>query len=812
MPWFSSKKGTAAQDVRFEELRGPGVELIKGGLALRQTRARVNALSFADPVLCSGTASATFRVDFKAEQYLFVIGVFPANQVLDSYIGSADGKRVALWVEGGMARMLSDGVKADPLKYLGWKPGDTVSADVAFEGSTTARVTLRFKERAETRMLKDVPACGLRFGVGLYHKGAAVTLLASSVDAPEPSPSEAGTQGSLTQVQSAGASSSEHHLSEAQLEAARREAETAAREEQELEELLEAPSFGRRRREAEAKARREAAAVEAEETARREAAEKARLEAEERARQQAEEERQKRREAEERARREAEEEAARLAAAEAARLAAEEAARVAAAEAARREAEERARREAEEKARREAEEKARREAEEKARREAEEKARREAEEKARREAEEKARHARSAAVLLQKWSIDPSDLSFGDALGRGSQADVRRGEWRGTEVALKIPALSAERAAPFLRREVRALHRVHHSNVVQLYGVCLDGPRPCVVMALASGHLGDRLASRTSSLVLDARLLGGIARGMAAVHAHKILHLDLKPENVLRAPDGTPWVSDFGLSTSLGSSGSKGDGRGTLPFQAPELFRSKKKGGALVSEAVDVYAFGVLAWQVLTRARPWAELDMPQTEIPENVKEGERPELIDGTDWRGLGPSSRALAPLVEACWAQDHGTRPEFGGDGGVAAQLGAIEAKASEAETLLGSTHAAEELDAAGRRAQQAEEELALVRAQMAEIASLHAASEQEKQFLKDENDASDQDSNWVSAHSQAWSRFTPVPDCRRGWQLPRALRRVRLWTRGGGLRRLWHVARTRQSFNRRHRGHHPARMRMA
>ena len=44
-------------------------------------------------------------------------------------------------------------------------------------------------------------------------------------------------------------------------------------------------------------------------------------------------------------------------------------------------------------------------------------------------------------------------------------------------------------------------------------------------------------------------LLGGIARGVEAVHAHKLIHLDLKPDNVLLGPGNVPWVTDFGLST-----------------------------------------------------------------------------------------------------------------------------------------------------------------------------------------------------------------------------------------------------------------------
>ena len=81
--------------------------------------------------------------------------------------------------------------------------------------------------------------------------------------------------------------------------------------------------------------------------------------------------------------------------------------------------------------------------------------------------------------------------------------------------------------------------------------------------------------------------------------------------------------------------------------------------------------------------------------------------------------------------------TATHTAGDGGVAAQLGAIEAKASEAEMRAGAAHAAGELDASGRRAHQAEVELARVKAQLADLKNAHAASEQERSQLKDEVD---------------------------------------------------------------------------
>ena len=190
-----------------------------------------------------------------------------------------------------------------------------------------------------------------------------------------------------------------------------------------------------------------------------------------------------------------------------------------------------------------------------------------------------------AAALLKTWEIDAADVTLEEEIGDGGQAVVMRGQWKGMEVAAKQPrrrgsvrgsAAAAVQMETFIRREVRALSRVRHPNVVKLYGSCLS-PTPMVLMAYAPhGTLQDAvddLRFQTNEDVV--RLLAGIARGMEAVHAHNIIHLDLKPENVLIGPLDTPWVTDFGLSTSSNQNSmsvSSVGGRGTMAFKAPDLF------------------------------------------------------------------------------------------------------------------------------------------------------------------------------------------------------------------------------------------------
>ena len=100
---------------------------------------------------------------------------------------------------------------------------------------------------------------------------------------------------------------------------------------------------------------------------------------------------------------------------------------------------------------------------------------------------------RAAAQLLNTWQIAPHDLWCGALLGKGGQADVFAGRWEGLPVAIKkqrsehkmTPA--AQRSIEqTVRREVRALTRVRHPNVIRLFGACME-PTPCIVMALARG-------------------------------------------------------------------------------------------------------------------------------------------------------------------------------------------------------------------------------------------------------------------------------------------------------------------------------------
>ena len=300
----------------------------------------------------------------------------------------------------------------------------------------------------------------------------------------------------------------------------------------------------------------------------------------------------------------------------------------------------------------------------------------------------KARMTR-AQELLKAWELDARDITILEKqLGEGGQGVVVRGLWHGIEVAIKQPRLSKGRIGKqnafgstsaldsynqALRREVRALSRVRHPNVIKLHGVCF-GPAPMLLMSYApSGTLQDALDNQKFQTSLEmVRLLAGIARGMEAVHAHKIIHLDLKPENVLIGPLDVPWITDFGLSTSANMtsmSHSTVGGRGTLPFKAPELFVHPPH----VGPEADVYAFSILAWIVVCGEQPYAKMLAAATSLPQAVVQGVRPTLANpNEEWQDktIGPMVR----LIEGCWHAEYAQRPTFGGLGGKGAGSGGV------------------------------------------------------------------------------------------------------------------------------------------
>jgi serine/threonine-protein kinase len=196
-------------------------------------------------------------------------------------------------------------------------------------------------------------------------------------------------------------------------------------------------------------------------------------------------------------------------------------------------------------------------------------------------------------------------------LGRGGMGIVYRARHLrlGRLVALKMTlagSYAGARERERFRREAEVIAALRHANVVQVYDVGDWAGRPYFTMELIEGgSLAQRLAGTPQPARQAAALLATLAEAMHAAHQGGIVHRDLKPANILFTPDGTPKVTDFGLARRLEGGAEltfSGVPLGTPSYMAPEQARGQSRA---VGPAVDVYALGVILYEMLTGRPPF---------------------------------------------------------------------------------------------------------------------------------------------------------------------------------------------------------------
>jgi serine/threonine-protein kinase len=225
-------------------------------------------------------------------------------------------------------------------------------------------------------------------------------------------------------------------------------------------------------------------------------------------------------------------------------------------------------------------------------------------------------------------SVQPPPLRVLEEIGQGAMGVVYRAfdEALGREVAVKV--LRAGRVSPErFRREMRALAQLRHPHVVPVYGDGTYHGQPCFTMPLLTGGT---LFARMKEGPLDVRsavaLMEKVCRGVAAAHAAGIVHRDLKPGNVLLDGDGEPLVADFGLAKVADGLEETASGQpvGTVLYMSPEQAAGR---GHAMTPAGDVWALGVMLYELLTGARPFSGT---ATEVTTAILGGrfERPRVV----------------------------------------------------------------------------------------------------------------------------------------------------------------------------------------
>ena len=291
--------------------------------------------------------------------------------------------------------------------------------------------------------------------------------------------------------------------------------------------------------------------------------------------------------------------------------------------------------------------------------------------------------ARLTRRSARQWNIAADDIVVStdddNELGRGAFGVVKKGRWNGMDVAVKIisdhaTAAQVGQAKKLLRNEARTLSYVKHANVMQFYGACTEPPM-LVMMIAPNGNLRKLLDDFPAlSALRRFHIARGICSGMVALHAQRILHLDLKPANIVLDADYTPLIADFGLalmqggnlsvmSSLAGTTTIGGGGRGTEQYKAPELYDDD---APKYEQPADVYSFAMLMWELFTGEVPWSSLSGMQinrihlkTEMSGDPNP-KRPSLSDTSkDWHEM--AAPAISTLIEQCWQQNPAARPGF-------------------------------------------------------------------------------------------------------------------------------------------------------
>ncbi|XP_074470875.1 mitogen-activated protein kinase kinase kinase 7 isoform X2 [Sebastes fasciatus] len=247
--------------------------------------------------------------------------------------------------------------------------------------------------------------------------------------------------------------------------------------------------------------------------------------------------------------------------------------------------------------------------------------------------------------------INYEDIEVEEVVGRGAFGVVCKAKWKGKDVAIKTIESESERKAFIV--ELRQLSRVNHPNIVKLYGSC-NNP-VCLVMEYAEGgslynvlHGAEPLPYYTASHAMS--WCFQCSQGVAYLHGMKpkaLIHRDLKPPNLLLVAGGTVLkICDFGTACDIQTHMT--NNKGSAAWMAPEVFE-----GNNYSEKCDVFSWGIILWEVITRRKPFDEIGGPAFRIMWAVHNGTRPPLIKNLP--------KPIESLMTRCWSKDPSQRPSM-------------------------------------------------------------------------------------------------------------------------------------------------------
>jgi tetratricopeptide (TPR) repeat protein len=264
---------------------------------------------------------------------------------------------------------------------------------------------------------------------------------------------------------------------------------------------------------------------------------------------------------------------------------------------------------------------------------------------------------------------DQLQQTLGDAytlereLGGGGMSRVFVAEERalGRKVVVKVlpPGLSGGVNIERFKREIQVAAKLQHAHIVPVLAAGETSGLPYYTMPFVDGEsLRARLARGGPMPITETiSVLRDVARALSYAHEHGVVHRDIKPDNVMLS-GGSAVVADFGIAKAISAARTEGENTtltsvgtslGTPAYIAPE----QAAGDPATDHRADLYAFGCMAYEMLTGAPPFVE-KTPQQLLAAHM--AKTPESV--TARRADAPP--ALAELVMRCLAKDAGARPQ--------------------------------------------------------------------------------------------------------------------------------------------------------
>nr|GMD77317.1 serine/threonine-protein kinase HT1-like [Ipomoea batatas] len=280
----------------------------------------------------------------------------------------------------------------------------------------------------------------------------------------------------------------------------------------------------------------------------------------------------------------------------------------------------------------------------------------------------------------EAWEIDPSKLEIRYLIAQGTYGTVYRGTYDTQDVAVKLldwgedgMATAAETAAlrASFQQEVAVWQKLDHPNVTSFVGASMGTSnlkipsknpsegyttlpsRSCCVVVefLAGGTLKNLLyKNRKKKLAFKIviQLALDLSRGLSYLHSKKIVHRDVKAENMLLDTSRNLKIADFGVARVEAQNPKDMTGEtGTLGYMAPEVLDGKP-----YNRKCDVYSFGVCLWEIYCCDLPYPDLSFAEVSSAV-VRQNLRPEIPR------CCPSS--LASIMKKCWDANPDKRPEM-------------------------------------------------------------------------------------------------------------------------------------------------------